>query len=128
MVLKKGLELLSEQPGNGPPVRKHAFYRIKLRLWLHRGDPVRWNTPWGLLDKDARLEEDGTVLFTDVRIDRVFLFAGLFYGIQGMNVGGTRLLRIAPHLAYREAGVQGVIPPNAVLTAELSVIGERAES
>jgi len=91
MVLKKGLELLSEQPGNGPPVRKHAFYRIKLRLWLHRGDPVRWNTPWGLLDKDARLEEDGTVLFTDVRIDRVFLFAGLFYGIQGMNVGGTRL-------------------------------------
>src|SRR5262245_44540241 len=26
MVLKKGLELLSEQPGEGSPVRKHAFY------------------------------------------------------------------------------------------------------
>jgi hypothetical protein len=125
MVLKKGLELLSEQDGVGTPVRKHAFYQIKLRLWLHRGDPVRWNKPWGLLDKDARLEQDGTVLITDVRIDRVFLFAGLFHGIQGMNVGGTRLLRIAPHLAYGEQGVQDVIPPNAVLTAELSVIAER---
>ena len=126
MALKKGLELISEQPGEGAPVRKHAFYRIKLRLWLHHGDPVRWDRPWGLLDKDARLEEDGTVLITDVRIDRVFLFAGLFYGIQGMSVGGTRLLRIAPHLAYGERGIDGVVPPNAVLTAELSVIGERA--
>ena len=33
----------------------------------------------------------------------------------------------APSVAYREEGVQGVIPPNAVLTAELSVISERAE-
>jgi len=126
MALKKGLELISERPGEGAPVRKHAYYRIKLRLWLHHGDPVRWDRPWGVLDKDARLEEDGTVLITAVRIDRVFLFAGLFYGIQGMNVGGMRLLRIAPRLAYGERGIEGVVPPNAVLTAELSVIGERA--
>jgi hypothetical protein len=128
MVLKKGLELLSEQDGGGAPVRKHSFYRIKLRMWLHRGEPVRWNAPWGLLDKDAHLEDDGTVLITDVRVDRVFLVAGLFYGIQGMNVGGTRVLRMAPHLAYGEQGIQGVVPPNAVLTAELSVISEQAES
>jgi FKBP-type peptidyl-prolyl cis-trans isomerase len=63
-----------------------------------------------------------------VRVDRVFLVAGLFYGIQGMNVGGTRVLRMAPHLAYGEQGIQGVVPPNAVLTAELSVISEQAES
>ena len=128
MVLKKGLELLSEQEGGGAPVREHSFYRVRLRMWLHRGEPVRWNDPWGLLDKGAHLEDGGTVLITDVRVDRVFLVAGLFYGIQGMNVGGTRLLKIAPHLAYGQEGVQGVIPPNAVLTAELSVTGERAES
>ncbi len=126
MVLKKGLELLSEQDGGGTPVLRHSFYRIKLRMWLHRGEPVRWSDPWGLVDKGAYLEDDGTVLVTDVRVDRVFLVAGLFYGIQGMNVGGTRLLRIAPHLAYGEKGLQGIIPPNAVLTAELSVIGERS--
>ena len=125
MVLKKGLELLSEQDGGGTPVRRHSFHRIKLRMWLHRGEPVRWSDPWALVDKGTHLEDDGTVLVTDVRVDRVFLVAGLFYGIQGMNVGGTRLLRIAPHLAYGEQGLQSIIPPNAVLTAELSVISER---
>ena len=59
-------------------------------------------------------------IIADVRVDRVFLFAALFYGIQGMNVGGTRLLRIAPHLAFGEQGVQDIIPPNAVLTAKLA--------
>jgi hypothetical protein len=125
MVLKKGLDLLSEQPGAGRPVRRKAFYRIKLRMWLHRGEPVRWSQPWGLLDDGARLEDDGKVLITDVRIDRVFLIAGLFYGIQGMNVGGTRVLQIAPHLGYRGEGVPGVIPADAVLKAELSVLSER---
>lgn len=125
-MLKKGVELLSEQIGAGAPVRKHAYYRIKLRLWLHQGDAVRWDQAWGLLDNGPRLEEDRTVLITEVRVDRVFLVGGLFYGIQGMNVGGTRVLRIAPHLGYGEQGLQGVIPPNALLTAELSVISERS--
>jgi FKBP-type peptidyl-prolyl cis-trans isomerase len=53
------------------------------------------------------------------------MFAGLFYGVEGMRVGGTRRLRIAPHLAYREAGLPGVIPPNALLTVEVLVVDER---
>lgn len=94
-------------------------------MWLSRGDPVRWSEPWGLLN-DARIEDDGATLITDVRIDRVYLFAGLFYGIQGTRVGGTRTLRIAPHLAYHEEGVPGRIPPNALLKVEVTVIAERA--
>ena len=48
--------------------------------------------------------------------------SGLFYGIEGMHVGGTRRLEIAPHLAYGETGLPGVIPANAVLTAEITVL------
>ena len=39
---------------------------------------------------EARLEDNGATLTTVVRIDRHSLFNGLFYGIDGMRVGGTR--------------------------------------
>ena len=80
----------------------------------------------GLLDH-ACIEENGNVLTTAVRVDRVSLFAGLFYGVLGMRVGGTRTLRVAPHLAYGDQGVPGVIPENALLTVEVSVLSERSE-
>ncbi len=93
-------------------------------MWLSRREPVRWSKPWGLLNF-ARVEDEGTTLFTRLRVDRECMFAGLFYGVHGMQVGGTRRLRVAPHLAYREAGLPGVIPPNALLTVEVLVVGER---
>jgi FKBP-type peptidyl-prolyl cis-trans isomerase len=53
------------------------------------------------------------------------MFAGLYYGVQGMRIGGTRRLRIAPHLGYREVGVPGSIPDNALLTVEITILSER---
>ena len=126
MIIKPGVELLSESPGDGRPVEKHNHYQVRLRMWLRRGEPVRWDKPWGLT-KHASIDEDGAALTTDVRVDRVYLFAGLFYGMQGMRVGGTRTLRIAPHLGYGEQGVPGVIPANALLTVEVAVLAERPE-
>jgi FKBP-type peptidyl-prolyl cis-trans isomerase len=61
----------------------------------------------------------------DVYFDE-YMFAGLFCGVEGMRVGGTRRIRVAPHLAHREAGVPGVIPSNALLTVEIFVVAERA--
>lgn len=122
--MKPGVEVLEESPGVGPPVQRHAYYDVRLRMWLSRGEPVRWSKPWGLLNY-ARVEDEGTTLFTRLRVDRECMFAGLFYGVEGMRVGGTRRLRVAPHLAYCEAGVPGVIPPNALLTIEVLVLDER---
>ena len=39
-----------------------------------------------------------------------------------MRVGGTRRLEIAPHLAYGARGVPGVVPANAMLTAEIGIL------
>ena len=44
-------------------------------------------------------------------------------GVQGMKVGGTRVLVIPPHLGYGPRGAGGVIPPNATLVFEVQLLG-----
>ena len=120
--LRSGLTLLTDLPGSGDVVRRQHTYRMRLRLWLNKGEAVRWQIPWGTVGV-SRLDDNGETLVTEVRIDRHSLISGLFYGVEGMRVGGTRRLEIAPHLAYGETGVPGVIPANSVLTAEVTIIG-----
>ena len=119
--LRSGLTLLVDVPGTGEPVRRRHTYGIRLRLWLKDGRAVRWQAAWGPVGI-ARLDDNGETLLTQVRIDRHSLVAGLFYGVEGMRVGGTRRLGIAPHLAYRGRGVPGVIPGGNSLTAEITIL------
>jgi uncharacterized protein len=119
--LRPGLMLLTETGGRGEPVRRGSRYRIRLRLWLHDGQAVRWQTAWGPVGA-ARLEDNGETLITEVQFHRRSLVNGLFYGIEGMRVGGKRRLEIAPHLAYGNRGVSGMIPGNAVLLAEITIL------
>jgi ankyrin repeat protein len=123
--LRSGLMLLADVPGTGDPVRRQHNYRIRLRLWLNKGEAVRWPMAWGPVGA-ARLEDGGETLVTEVRIDRRSLVNGLFYGVEGMRIGGMRRLEIAPHLAYGERGVPGVIPAQAVLTVEITILGAAA--
>ena len=104
--LRSGLTLLEDIPGAGEEVRRQHTYRIRVRLWLNKGDLVRETT-------------------SDMRIDRSSLVNGLFYGVDGMKVGGTRRLEIAPHLAYGDRGVPGVIPAGALLVAEITILESR---
>jgi hypothetical protein len=120
--VRSGLEILDDVPGTGAPVERQRSYRLRLRIWLSRGDAVRWTAPWGVAGRSF-LEDEGATLVTETRINRSSLMNGLFYGVEGMRIGGTRRLRISPHLAYGERGVAGIIPPNAVLVAEITVLG-----
>jgi hypothetical protein len=119
--LRSGLTLLADIPGSGEQVRRQHVYRIRLRLWLNKGQAVCWQAAWGPVGV-ATLDDNGATLMTEVRIDRHSLVAGLFYGVEGMRVGGTRRLEIAPHLAYGDRGVPGVIPPGALLISEITIL------
>lgn len=122
--MRSGIKVLEDIPGSGAHIKRQHTYLIRLKLWLNKGDPVKWQSPWGLIDR-ARLEDSGETLVTDLRIDRENLINGLFYGIEGMRIGGTRKLRISPHLAYGKRGIPGLIPEDAVVIAEFSVLEER---
>jgi FKBP-type peptidyl-prolyl cis-trans isomerase FkpA len=44
-------------------------------------------------------------------------------GVQGMRVGGTRVLTIPAELGYGARGAGGLIPPNATLVFEVDLLG-----
>jgi len=43
-------------------------------------------------------------------------------GVQGMKVGGTRVLTIPAAMGYGARGAGGVIPPNATLVFEVELL------
>lgn len=72
------------------------------------------------LNRGEILQEDVPASF---RIGERRVIAGLEYGVEGMRVGGHRLIRVGPHLGYRENGVPGVIPTDAVLEFDVLLLG-----
>ena len=50
------------------------------------------------------------------------VIAGWDLGVQGMKIGGTRVLTIPPDLGYGARGAGGVIPPNATLLFEVDLL------
>ena len=123
---RSGIEILEDVPGTGERIERHHFYRMSLKMWLNKGDAIKWTRPFGILG-ESTISPDGHTLTADYRLDRECLFSGLFYGIEGMRVGGIQKLRISPHMAFGERGVPGIIPEDAVLVAEITILEERPD-
>jgi len=92
-----GVEYEDLEVGDGPTADRGSAVEIEYSLFLNRGDCVQENKKCSFRVGERRVA------------------AGLEYGVEGMRMGGKRLIRVGPHLAYRDAGVPNTIPPNAVL-------------
>jgi len=73
----------------------------------------------GFLNRGETFQENVTCSFV---LGKREVIAGLEYGVDGMRVGGRRRIEVGPHLAYREKGVAGVVPPNAVVVFEVELL------
>lgn len=87
--------------GYGPPMAANDRFTADYQGW----------TP------DGKRFDSGTL--PNFRLDQ--LISG-FAGMVGMTVGERRLLVIPSQLGYGSAGVEGAIPPNAVLVFEVTLV------
>ena len=115
-----GLTLLDEREGDGRIAQKGDHVVYNMQLYLNKGDEVLLNEKQvERVSKDNIRIQDGVML-----IDRTVMLgreviAGVEHALIGMKVGGYRKLRISPRLAYRDKGLPDLIPPHAVLVAEI---------
>ena len=99
--IPKTIEILSDVPGTGPKILNHYKVSVHYRGFL----------------------EDGTEFDSSFKRNQPFVFQigtrqviqGWELGIQNMNVGGKRTIKIPPDLAYGKNGAGDKIPPNATL-------------
>jgi len=116
-----GLTLLDEREGDGRIAQKGDHVVYNMQLYLNKGDEVLLNEKQvERVSKDNIRIQDGVMLIDrTVMLGRREVIAGVEHALIGMKVGGYRKLRISPRLAYRDKGLPDLIPPHAVLVAEI---------
>ena len=110
-----GLQYEDTTLGSGATAQAGSEVTVHYTGWLH--DPTAPNQRGRKFDssKDRR---------DPFRFDlgAGMVIRGWDEGVQGMQVGGTRVLVIPPDLGYGARGAGGVIPPNATLVFEVELL------
>ena len=109
--MRSGVKAKDIETGTGEEAVHGKTVAANVRLFLNHGTELT-----GTLMGDPRMVID---------LKSRDCIAGLRYGIEGMRVGGTRELKISPHLAYGEPGIPGHVPPNAVIRAVVELLDVR---
>ena len=110
-----GLQYDDTIPGTGAEAKAGQTVSVHYTGWLH--DPAQ---PEGRGRKFDSSKDRGDPFEFDLGAGMVI--RGWDEGVQGMKVGGTRLLLIPAELGYGARGAGGVIPPNATLLFEVELL------
>jgi FKBP-type peptidyl-prolyl cis-trans isomerase FkpA len=102
--------------GSGAEARAGQNVRVHYTGWLH--DPAAANARGRKFDSSKERGQPFSFGLGQGQVIR-----GWDEGVQGMKVGGTRVLTIPPEMGYGARGAGGVIPPNATLVFEVELLG-----
>jgi FKBP-type peptidyl-prolyl cis-trans isomerase len=119
--IASGITLLAELEGQGAPAAKDDRVIYNMKIWLNRGDEVPLNAAQAqhLPERMLRNVNGEKLVDHTATLGKREVVAGIERSLAGMRAGGYRKVRLSPHLAYREKGLPGLIPENAVLVVEL---------
>jgi FKBP-type peptidyl-prolyl cis-trans isomerase FkpA len=110
-----GLQYEDTQTGSGDVAASGQSVTVHYTGWLH--DPAQ---PDGRGRKfDSSHDRRDPFVFA---LGAGMVIRGWDEGVQGMAVGGVRVLTIPPDLGYGARGAGGVIPPNATLVFEVTLL------
>jgi FKBP-type peptidyl-prolyl cis-trans isomerase FkpA len=111
-----GLEFEDTLIGSGAQAQAGQRVKVHYTGWLY--DPTAANSRGKKFDSS---KDRGQPFSFGLGAGEVI--RGWDEGVQGMQVGGTRVLTIPPELGYGARGAGGVIPPNAKLVFEVELLG-----
>lgn len=119
--IASGIILLTEVEGQGPAAAKDDRIVYNMKIWPNRGDEVPLNAIQAEhLPAHMIRSVDGQKLVDHrATLGKREVIAGVERTLLEMKPGGYRKVRVSPHLAYREKGLAGLIPENAVLVIEI---------
>ena len=110
-----GLQYEDTVQGTGAEATAGNHVRVHYTGWLY--DPTAKNSRGKKFDSSKDRGDPFSFGLGGGQVIR-----GWDEGVQGMQVGGTRVLRIPPELGYGARGAGGVIPPNATLVFEVDLL------
>jgi FKBP-type peptidyl-prolyl cis-trans isomerase FkpA len=110
-----GLQYEDTVPGEGDAAASGQRVKVHYTGWLH--DPAADDKRGRKFDSS---KDRGDPFSFPLGAGHVI--GGWDEGVQGMQVGGTRVLVIPPELGYGARGAGGVIPPNATLVFEVELL------
>jgi FKBP-type peptidyl-prolyl cis-trans isomerase FkpA len=110
-----GLQYDDTVAGSGATARSGQPVQVHYTGWLHDAQQ-----PDGRGRKFDSSKDRGQPFGFGLGAGQVI--GGWDEGVQGMQVGGKRVLLIPPALGYGARGAGGVIPPNATLVFEVELL------
>ena len=105
------LEVTILNKGTGSEAVKHSQVTVHYTGWLENGEKF-----------DSSIDRGKPFIFV---IGSREVISGWDMGVNGMKVGGKRILTIPPELAYGKSGAGNTIPPNTTLKFEISLLDVR---